>query len=253
MFRAPAVRPLRAVDLGLPTDTLLAACFASDPRAHEEPELPVHWDPAAAAEGSSYWSREGEHRPSDLPPGLDGDHHPSRPVWNRLPGPRGRVAARRGERCLLQSGGHFKRRVQGFCGTHGLRHQALGNNEFIAFLVILHVWPSASKHISAPQLTDDDLVYTNLLIYSPEASPDGLIRMEEAVIPIECHYERSVPQRLLKPPCATCFYKLLIFRFAGSTVCPAPLSYLPGSPSPPHKLQWKPWTSTWGSWPVGFI
>lgn len=39
-------------------------------------------------------------------------------------------------------------------------------------------------------MDDDSLVYTNLLVYSPEPSPDGLIRMEEAVIPIECHYER---------------------------------------------------------------
>lgn len=41
-------------------------------------------------------------------------------------------------------------------------------------------------------MTEDSLVYTNLLMYSPVASPDGVIRMEEAVIPIECHYERSV-------------------------------------------------------------
>ncbi|XP_074553398.1 zona pellucida sperm-binding protein 3-like isoform X2 [Halichoeres trimaculatus] len=40
-------------------------------------------------------------------------------------------------------------------------------------------------------MTEDSLVYTNLLIYSPEASPDGLIRMEEAVVPIECHYQRK--------------------------------------------------------------
>ncbi|XP_034566814.1 zona pellucida sperm-binding protein 3-like isoform X2 [Notolabrus celidotus] len=40
-------------------------------------------------------------------------------------------------------------------------------------------------------MTEDSLVYTNLLIYSPEPSPDGLIRMEEAVVPIECHYERK--------------------------------------------------------------
>ncbi|XP_053300191.1 zona pellucida sperm-binding protein 3-like [Pleuronectes platessa] len=40
-------------------------------------------------------------------------------------------------------------------------------------------------------MTDDNLVYTNLLIYSPEASPDGLIRMEDAVVPIECHYDRK--------------------------------------------------------------
>lgn len=40
-------------------------------------------------------------------------------------------------------------------------------------------------------MTEDSLIYTNLLVYSPEPSPDGLIRMDEAAIPIECQYERS--------------------------------------------------------------
>ncbi|CAL8305560.1 unnamed protein product [Merluccius merluccius] len=40
-------------------------------------------------------------------------------------------------------------------------------------------------------MTERNLVYTNLLIYTPAASVDGLIRMEEAVIPIECHYDRK--------------------------------------------------------------
>ncbi|KAM3863865.1 uncharacterized protein ACN63O_011730 [Diretmus argenteus] len=39
-------------------------------------------------------------------------------------------------------------------------------------------------------ITEDSLIYTNLLIYSPMTSPDGVIRMDEAVIPIECHYGR---------------------------------------------------------------
>ncbi|KAK7940273.1 hypothetical protein WMY93_003599 [Mugilogobius chulae] len=39
-------------------------------------------------------------------------------------------------------------------------------------------------------MTEESLVYTNLLIYSPEPSA-GVIRMEEAVIPVECHYERK--------------------------------------------------------------
>ncbi|KAM9785010.1 zona pellucida sperm-binding protein 3-like isoform 2-T2 [Syngnathus typhle] len=39
-------------------------------------------------------------------------------------------------------------------------------------------------------MTDVSLVYTNLLIYTPAASPDGLIRMDGAVVPIECHYAR---------------------------------------------------------------
>lgn len=41
------------------------------------------------------------------------------------------------------------------------------------------------------QMTEDSLVYTNLLIYSPVASPAGIVRMDQAVIPIECHYGRS--------------------------------------------------------------
>ncbi|XP_056463069.1 zona pellucida sperm-binding protein 3-like [Gadus chalcogrammus] len=40
-------------------------------------------------------------------------------------------------------------------------------------------------------MTESALVYTNLLIYTPATSEDGLIRMEEAVIPIECHYKRK--------------------------------------------------------------
>ncbi|XP_077940003.1 zona pellucida sperm-binding protein 3-like isoform X2 [Gasterosteus aculeatus] len=40
-------------------------------------------------------------------------------------------------------------------------------------------------------MTEDTLAYTNLLIYSPVASPDGVVRMDGAVIPIECHYERK--------------------------------------------------------------
>ncbi|XP_034047264.1 zona pellucida sperm-binding protein 3-like [Thalassophryne amazonica] len=38
-------------------------------------------------------------------------------------------------------------------------------------------------------MTEESLVYTNLLMYSPEAS-GGVIRMDPAVIPIECHYDR---------------------------------------------------------------
>uniref|UniRef100_A0A8C2Z0P7 Zona pellucida sperm-binding protein 3 n=1 Tax=Cyclopterus lumpus TaxID=8103 RepID=A0A8C2Z0P7_CYCLU len=47
------------------------------------------------------------------------------------------------------------------------------------------------KCIYSPQMTEDTLVYTNLLVYLPVASPDGVVRMDEAVIPIECHYERT--------------------------------------------------------------
>uniref|UniRef100_A0A8C5DSC8 Zona pellucida sperm-binding protein 3 n=1 Tax=Gouania willdenowi TaxID=441366 RepID=A0A8C5DSC8_GOUWI len=46
------------------------------------------------------------------------------------------------------------------------------------------------NHICCPQMTEDSLVYTNLMIYTPATSLNGVIRMDEAVIPIECHYER---------------------------------------------------------------
>ncbi|KAJ7996156.1 hypothetical protein DPEC_G00234140 [Dallia pectoralis] len=40
-------------------------------------------------------------------------------------------------------------------------------------------------------MSQDSLIYTNLLRYIPRDSPDGVIRMDSAVIPIECHYERK--------------------------------------------------------------
>uniref|UniRef100_A0A8C2WVT1 Zona pellucida sperm-binding protein 3 n=1 Tax=Cyclopterus lumpus TaxID=8103 RepID=A0A8C2WVT1_CYCLU len=41
------------------------------------------------------------------------------------------------------------------------------------------------------RMTEDTLVYTNLLVYLPVASPDGVVRMDEAVIPIECFFNFS--------------------------------------------------------------
>ncbi|NP_001098221.1 ZPC domain containing protein 5 precursor [Oryzias latipes] len=40
-------------------------------------------------------------------------------------------------------------------------------------------------------MTEDSLVYTNLLIYTPLPALNGITRMEEAVIPIECQYKRK--------------------------------------------------------------
>ncbi|KAM9745280.1 zona pellucida sperm-binding protein 3-like [Menidia menidia] len=40
-------------------------------------------------------------------------------------------------------------------------------------------------------ISEDSLVYTNLLIYNPIDSPEGIVRMDEAVIPVECHYTRK--------------------------------------------------------------
>nr|XP_046270058.1 zona pellucida sperm-binding protein 3-like [Scatophagus argus] len=55
------------------------------------------------------------------------------------------------------------------------------------YRILVGLGDCSTKH----WMTEDSLVYTNLLIYSPSPSADGLIRMDEAVIPIECHYERK--------------------------------------------------------------
>lgn len=78
-------------------------------------------------------------------------------------------------------------------------------------------------------MAEDSLVYTNLLVYSPEPSPDGLIRMEEAVIPIECHYERL--DILAKLNFTKFIFKRACFYSTGSTVCPVLQSLHSGSPS----------------------
>ncbi|XP_051261093.1 zona pellucida sperm-binding protein 3-like [Dicentrarchus labrax] len=38
--------------------------------------------------------------------------------------------------------------------------------------------------------TKEKIIYSNTLVYSPEPSSDGLLRLERAIIPVECHYEK---------------------------------------------------------------
>ncbi|XP_073347694.1 zona pellucida sperm-binding protein 3-like [Pagrus major] len=38
--------------------------------------------------------------------------------------------------------------------------------------------------------TKDKIIYSNVLVYSPEPSPEGLLRLDGAFIPVECHYEK---------------------------------------------------------------
>lgn len=40
------------------------------------------------------------------------------------------------------------------------------------------------------QVTGDSLVYSNVVVYSPLPSPDGVLRQEGAVIPVQCQYRR---------------------------------------------------------------
>ncbi|KAM6913368.1 zona pellucida sperm-binding protein 3-like [Lycodopsis pacificus] len=55
------------------------------------------------------------------------------------------------------------------------------------YRILVGLMDCGTKH----WMTEDALVYANLLIYSPVASPYGVVRMDEAVIPLECHYERK--------------------------------------------------------------
>ncbi|XP_056277379.1 zona pellucida sperm-binding protein 3-like [Pseudoliparis swirei] len=38
--------------------------------------------------------------------------------------------------------------------------------------------------------TKEKIIYSNVLIYSPKPSPDDLLRLNEAKIPVQCHYEK---------------------------------------------------------------
>ncbi|XP_067262842.1 zona pellucida sperm-binding protein 3-like [Chanodichthys erythropterus] len=51
------------------------------------------------------------------------------------------------------------------------------------------------------EITDDSLIYTNLLTFNPQPSPDGVVRLEKTVVPIECYYSRrfDVTSNPIKP------------------------------------------------------
>ncbi|XP_047428063.1 zona pellucida sperm-binding protein 3-like [Mugil cephalus] len=55
------------------------------------------------------------------------------------------------------------------------------------YRIVVGLMDCGTKH----WMTEDSLVYTNLLVYSPMTSPHGILWLDEAVIPIECHYERK--------------------------------------------------------------
>lgn len=40
------------------------------------------------------------------------------------------------------------------------------------------------------QSTKEKIIYSNVLVYSPEPSSDALLRLDGAAIPVECHYEK---------------------------------------------------------------
>ncbi|XP_048046086.1 zona pellucida sperm-binding protein 3-like isoform X1 [Megalobrama amblycephala] len=71
---------------------------------------------------------------------------------------------------------------------------AFSNNEYI---IAAELTDCGTQH----WITDDSLIYTNLLIFTPQPSPDGVVRLEQAVVPIECYYSRKfdVTSNPIKP------------------------------------------------------
>ncbi|XP_024118218.1 zona pellucida sperm-binding protein 3 isoform X1 [Oryzias melastigma] len=52
------------------------------------------------------------------------------------------------------------------------------------------IWALLSDCGTKLSSTEEKIIYSNVLIYSPEPSADGLLRFEAATIPVECHYDR---------------------------------------------------------------
>ncbi|CAM4537129.1 unnamed protein product [Leuciscus chuanchicus] len=78
--------------------------------------------------------------------------------------------------------------------TPSCKVTAFSNNEYI---LAAELTDCGTQH----WITDDSLIYTNLLIFTPQPSPDGVVRLEQAVVPIECYYSRrfDITSNPIKP------------------------------------------------------
>ncbi|CAB1454580.1 unnamed protein product [Pleuronectes platessa] len=54
------------------------------------------------------------------------------------------------------------------------------------FTIWAHLMDCGTKLSS----TKEKIIYSTILVYSPETPPDGLHRLDGATIPVECHYEK---------------------------------------------------------------
>uniref|UniRef100_A0A673B4I3 Zona pellucida sperm-binding protein 3 n=1 Tax=Sphaeramia orbicularis TaxID=375764 RepID=A0A673B4I3_9TELE len=52
------------------------------------------------------------------------------------------------------------------------------------------IWASLTDCGTKLSSTKEKIIYSNVLVYSPEPSSNGLLRLDGATIPVECHYER---------------------------------------------------------------
>lgn len=109
------------------------------------------------------------------------------------PGP---PSGRRTPALGLEFGGR-RQRVQGDCvrrgGIHylglpdGLWNETLCKHRCFSRIIKL-IGELESK--TCFQSTEEMIIYSNVLSYSPEQSQGGLLRLDAATIPIECHYKK---------------------------------------------------------------
>uniref|UniRef100_UPI0037E91C27 zona pellucida sperm-binding protein 3-like n=1 Tax=Semicossyphus pulcher TaxID=241346 RepID=UPI0037E91C27 len=53
------------------------------------------------------------------------------------------------------------------------------------------IWTSLMACGTKLSSTKEKIIYSNVLVYSPEPSSDGLLRLDGATIPVECHYQKK--------------------------------------------------------------
>ena len=125
----------------------------------------------------------------------------------------------------------------------------------------------------SPQVNEKFLVYTNVLIYSPRKAADRVVRMEQATIPVECHFGRLqnidinwemtciclddfiqgqhfVPLNHVYAGSVDMLTTFECFFFLGSLACLVMLFSQYGYPTLRQSLLKKAWCLTWKSWHV---
>ncbi|KAL7386031.1 hypothetical protein ABVT39_003124 [Epinephelus coioides] len=80
-------------------------------------------------------------------------------------------------------GGHLRLGSDPVREGSGCRAVPSGEAEFT---IQAHLTDCGTKLSS----TTEKIIYSNVLIYSPEPSSDGLLRLDGATIPVQCHYEK---------------------------------------------------------------
>ncbi|XP_077371086.1 zona pellucida sperm-binding protein 3-like [Festucalex cinctus] len=96
---------------------------------------------------------------------------------------------------LLVEPGHLRLGADPAAGSGSCRARPTGDGE------TLTIWAGLLDCGTRLSSTQDKIIYSNALVYSPEPSSEGLFRLDEATIPVECHFDKrySVGGLSLRP------------------------------------------------------